>query len=315
METFLAAAPVLADHGLIDRANRILDWELALQNADGSFPGHFGESGSRPVIFNTGQIMHGMVAGYLELNRDDCLEAGLRAGAWMAACQDDDGCWRRNVHNGIPHTYNTRAAWALARIGLVANELQLVESARRNCEWALTQQNEAAWYASNAFETTRHPFTHTIAYAIRGLLESGIELGDERFVSSAMKAGRALVAVQRSDGWLGGTYDDAWRTRDAYCCLTGLAQMCIAWKRMLQFDDDARIAGAVDAGLRYLKAQHAFTGREDAEDGGIAGSFPIWGDYSRFEYPNWATKFFADALMLDEAPDRPIPVVVNREGA
>ncbi len=33
--------------------------------------------------------------------------------------------------------------------------------------------------------------------------------------------------------------------------------------------------------------------------GGIAGSAPIWGDYSRFEYPNWAAKFFADALMMD----------------
>jgi len=26
---------------------------------------------------------------------------------------------------------------------------------------------------------------------------------------------------------------------------------------------------------------------------------PIWGGYSRFEYPNWAPKFFADALILD----------------
>ena len=33
--------------------------------------------------------------------------------------------------------------------------------------------------------------------------------------------------------------------------------------------------------------------------GGIAGSAPIWGDYSRFEFPNWAAKFFADALMMD----------------
>jgi hypothetical protein len=40
----------------------------------------------------------------------------------------------------------------------------------------------------------------------------------------------------------------------------------------------------------------------DAADevrGGIAGSWPIWGAYSRFEFPNWAAKFFADALMLE----------------
>ena len=30
----------------------------------------------------------------------------------------------------------------------------------------------------------------------------------------------------------------------------------------------------------------------------MAGSAPIWGRYSMFEYPNWAAKFFADALMI-----------------
>jgi hypothetical protein len=45
--------------------------------------------------------------------------------------------------------------------------------------------------------------------------------------------------------------------------------------------------------------------------GGIAGSAPIWGDYSRFEYPNWAAKFFADALMMDMADISvpPVPAV------
>ncbi len=44
------------------------------------------------MIFNQGQIMHGMVAGYTSLNRQDCLEAGVRAGHWLVAQQDEDGC-------------------------------------------------------------------------------------------------------------------------------------------------------------------------------------------------------------------------------
>ena len=35
--------------------------------------------------------------------------------------------------------------------------------------------------------------------------------------------------------------------------------------------------------------------------GGIAGAYPIWGGYERLGYPNWAAKFFADALMLQES--------------
>jgi hypothetical protein len=32
--------------------------------------------------------------------------------------------------------------------------------------------------------------------------------------------------------------------------------------------------------------------------GAIAGSYPIYGRYERLKYPNWATKFFVDALLM-----------------
>jgi hypothetical protein len=171
IETFLAGAGLLQRPELIDRANRMIDWELSLQAADGAFPGHFGEASSHPVIFNQGQIMHGLVAGYTQLGRQDCLEAGLRAGRWLVAQQDADGCFRRFEHNGVPHVYNTRALWALAAMGVVAGEAAFVAAARRNFDWALTQQTVSGWFATNAFTLDRHPYTHTIAYAIRGLLE------------------------------------------------------------------------------------------------------------------------------------------------
>ena len=34
--------------------------------------------------------------------------------------------------------------------------------------------------------------------------------------------------------------------------------------------------------------------------GGIKGAYPIYGWYAPFCYPNWAAKFFIDALMLEE---------------
>ena len=45
IETFLAAAGILNNMDLTARANRMIDWELSLQRADGAFPGHFGERG------------------------------------------------------------------------------------------------------------------------------------------------------------------------------------------------------------------------------------------------------------------------------
>ena len=43
IETFLAAAKLLGRPELVERARRMIDWELSLQAPDGAFPGHFGE--------------------------------------------------------------------------------------------------------------------------------------------------------------------------------------------------------------------------------------------------------------------------------
>ncbi|MGD2064443.1 MAG: terpene cyclase/mutase family protein [Nitrospirota bacterium] len=311
VETLLHAATVLAWPDLRARAQRILDWELSIQHRDGSFPGHFGEGGSFPVVFNTGQIMHGMVTGFEVLGRDDCLDAAVKAGHWLARRQDDDGCWRRNVHNRCPHTYNTRAAWALARTAEVAGDTVLREAARRNMEWALRQQSTSGWFATNAFLPDRDPFTHTIAYAIRGLLEGGDLLGEERFVTAGVVAARALVAAQRPDGSLAGTFADGWRPTARYCCLTGVAQMCINWLRLRRVTGAEDLVEPARRGIDYLKANQRRRGRVEVA-GAIAGSMPIWGGYSRFEYPNWAAKFFADALLMDLGFDGAVPTAELR---
>ena len=298
IETLIAAAKVLDNPELTERAARIVDWELSIQNETGSFPGHVGEAGSKPVIFNTGQIMHGMIAGYLAFDRDECLEAAVRAGHWMLLQQDDDGCWRRSVHNDTPHTYNARSAWALLRTGLIANERVLVEAAIKNIRWALTQQTASGWFKTNAFTDKGLPFTHNIAYAIRGILECGLLLDSEEMINAAIKASTAQAAQQRVDGWLAGVYDDNWLPKAHYCCLTGLAQMSIIWQRLIVTQGIDELKLPVARGLDFLKSNHRLNSKYAYQRGAIAGSAPIWGRYSMFEYPNWAAKFFADALML-----------------
>ncbi len=313
IETFLAAADILKQPELVERAKRMVDWELSIQLPDGAFPGHFGEEGSQPVVFNTGQIMHGMVAGYTQLAREECLEAAVRAGHWLKNQQDEDGCWRRFEHNGVPHVYNTRGTWALLATGLLAGDKGLISAAKQNLDWALGRQAQSGWFADNAFTPERSPFTHTIAYAIRGFLESGVLLGEERYLQAAVVAGRAMMEVQRDDGWLAGTYKDNWAADAGYCCLTGLAQMSLNWIRLAQVTGSDEFRAPARAGLAYLKTTQRLSDTDDAIRGGIAGSTPIWGDYSRFEYPNWAAKFFADALMMDEA-DISVPPVPKIKG-
>lgn len=311
IETFLAAANILGRPELVQRAHRAIDWELSLQHDDGAFPGHFGEAGSQPVIFNTGQIMHGMLAGYLQLGRKECLDSAVKAGEWLLRQQDEDGCWRKFEHNGVPHVYNTRGTWALLATGLVANAPELVKAARRNLDWALTRQSASGWFSTNAFTPDKAPFTHTIAYAIRGFLESGVLLGEERYLTAALAAARGMARAQRNDGWLAGTYADDWMPRANYSCLTGIAQMSLNWTRLAQDGGAPELRENARRAIDYVKRTQRLNDADDAVRGGIAGSSPIWGDYSRFEYPNWAAKFFADALMMDMR-DCAIPPVATR---
>jgi hypothetical protein len=299
VETFIAAARVLDRPELVGRAQRIVDWALSIQHPDGAFPGHFGEPGSRPVIFNTGQIMHGMRAGYRELGRAECLKSAVKAGHWLVRQQDADGCWRKFEHHGVPHTYNTRATWALLATAFASGDTVLKSAAVRNLDWALGQQRASGWFANNAFTPERNPFTHTIAYAIRGFLECGVLLKSERYIDAALKAARGLARVQRADGWLAGTYDEHWRPSATYCCLTGVAQMSVNWTRLAQETGFVELRENARRALAYVRAQHSLDDPDPVVRGAIAGSVPIWGDYSRFEFPNWAAKFFADALMAD----------------
>lgn len=314
VETFLAAAVQLDRPDLVTRAQHMLDWELSLQTADGAFPGHFGEPGSHPVIFNQGQIMHGLVAGYSALGREDCLAAALRAGHWLVAQQDADGCYRRFEHNGVPHVYNTRAVWALAATGVLAGEQAFVRAAQRNLDWALTQQTPSGWFATNAFVPGRDPFTHTIAYAIRGFIEVAVLAGEERYLQAAARAADGVVAQQRDDGWLAGTYGDGWTPSASYACVTGVAQMALCWLRLAQISGEARYRDAARRAIDYVKRTQRLEEGDVVVRGAIPGSVPIWGAYSRFEFPNWASKFFADALIMDMANTVVPPVPAAAKG-
>jgi hypothetical protein len=240
-----------------------------------------------------------MNVGFERLGRLECLEAAVRAGRWLAAQQDERGVFVRYEHHGAPHVYNTRGTWALVKTALLAGDGELRRAAVRHLDWALAQQTPSGWFARNAFVEGRQPFTHTIAYAIRGLLESGLLLGEPRYVDAAVRAARGVAGQQRADGWLAGTYDDGWVSQDTYCCLTGVAQMCICWSRLRDGAGETGFAANIDSGIAYLKSSQRLDDPAHEVRGGIAGSWPIWGAYSRFEFPNWAAKFFADALMLN----------------
>jgi hypothetical protein len=86
--------------------------------------------------------------------------------------------------------------------------------------------------------------------------------------------------------------------------------MSINWMRCAQTAGAVELQSNVHAALSFLKRSQRLDDRDKVVRGALAGSAPIWGAYSRFEFPNWAAKFFADALMMD-LNHSPIPPVLE----
>ena len=49
--------------------------------------------------------------------------------------------------------------------------------------------------------------------------------------------------------------------------------------------------------LSFVTETQAKGGSKPALVGGIQGSYPFDGEYGQYAFPNWATKFYADAVM------------------
>lgn len=285
------------------RARRMADWECEIQHPTGGvLAGALGDS-DQPTIFNTGQVLFGWVRAFEEEGDERYRAAAVRAANWLCDVMDDDGCWRKF---GSPmtgkqvNTYNTRSAWGLARAHEITGDRRYLDAAVRNCEWALTQRRPNGWLENNCLQDNAQPFVHTIAYAMRGLMEIGRYAGRDDFLAAARAIGDAMLAALPTDGNLPGRFDADWRPTVRWSCLTGDAQIAINWGRLYQFTGEERYRDGTSRVLQFVKTTQKLAGAL-AETGGIKGSHPIDGGYHPWQYPDWAAKFFADALMMDSA--------------
>ena len=75
--------------------------------------------------------------------------------------------------------------------------------------------------------------------------------------------------------------------------------MAICWLLLYQETGDSRYRDAGYLANQYVR-RRVRTDGPDATRGAVKGSFPVNGEYCRFQYPNWACKFFIDANRLEK---------------
>lgn len=295
--------PTLVEHGmrtndetLIARARRMLDWLVSIQFPQGGFQGGMiGQTPRVPVTFNTGQILMGLACGARLDGR--YLEPMRKAADWLVNTQDADGCWRKHATPFAEpgeKVYETHVAWGLLQAARVEPGRGYAESALRQIEWALRHQTVNGWLSDCCLGDPEKPLTHTLGYALRGIVEGYLFSGREDLRAGAVRLADGLMSALDDSGRLSGRLDSAWRSGADWVCLTGASQIAHSWLLLAQATDRHDYRDAAFRANAYVRRAIAVDGPEDVR-GAVKGSFPVDGGYCTWQYPNWATKFTIDA--------------------
>lgn len=309
--TFLHYASLSGNSGYLERAKMMGDWEIEIQLPSGGIRGGVGIN-EYPIVFNTGQVILGWTALYKHLKLNRFMDAAIKAADWLLTVQDHDGSWSKHTYNGIPRAYHSRVAWPLFEVYRHTNDEKYKNAAEKNILWVLSLAKGNGWFSQIGFTEEEPAFTHTIAYTLRGLIEASVFLEEvikQEIVDKVYKASENIMIIYElrkknpysMPSYLPGTLSEKWESNDNYSCLTGNAQIAIIWVKIYGITNDARFLNAALKIIDQIKATQNLDNKNTGIRGGIAGSYPIWGKYQRFIYPNWATKFFADSIMLQES--------------
>lgn len=301
--TLLSYAERFGDTSVRDAALRMAYWEVAIQMPSGAVQGGpvCSPEQQTPAAFNTGMVLDGWCSAYSATGDKVFWEAAGRAADFLMADIDEAGYFRTNgryVSADEIKTYTCLCAWAMYRFGDLSGNRHYQQAAIRVIEAAINQQLSNGWFAHNCLTISTAPLTHTIGYTLQGIFEVGILAQRSDFIA-AVKAGvDPLIARIDRCGLLPGRFYADWAPAVLSSCLTGNAQIAVVCFRLYQVTGVVHYKQAADLLVNALKALQVINSPNSAFNGAIAGSFPIFGGYMRGGYPNWATKYFIDALLL-----------------
>jgi hypothetical protein len=301
--TLLEATGALREPRYEAAARRAGQWLLSLQRDDGAWPGGLYVAGrpKDPSVFNTAQIIDGMVALARRDPTGPWCDAAARAARWLADGVDEQGLWQiGNYRSGVNPSYYTQVAWPMLQAWQLSGDTKVRSAAEAVLTRIVGLRTKHSSITGWGFDPGKPAFTHTIAYTLRGLLESAEALND--WASYGQPCEDALERLARkaefANGRLPGAYYDDWRPVDWYSCLTGNAQVALCLLRTEQKAPDLRLVNAAAKLVDHVCLTQRIVGGRDATRGAVGGSSPLWGRYMILRYPNWAAKYHADALMM-----------------
>ena len=307
LETFLKYSDFKGNPNFVNRAISIGLWEMSIQREDGAV--FSSVHGNIVRVFNTGQVILGLCCLSERTKNQLYLDAAIRSGDYLVSAQEPDGSWIKDTHCGA-RTYHSRVAWSLMRLAELTGKQRFLEAGIKNIQWVLTRQTDTGWFSDCGFNSY-WPVTHAIGYTLRGLLEcqqlavkNVWDLRSSEIIDAVIKSSRAIMncsqkyAIGGIRGLLPAAFDEKWNSKAKYSCLDGNAQIAICLMRLGHLTDDYQYFETASNLIDALKQVQRLDSYYFNAKGGLTGSFPASSGYMPDVFPNWTSKFMADALMM-----------------
>lgn len=297
IETLLDYYNIFHKEWMLDYALAGVDWLCEIQKGNGAMPGGIGEYGESS-IFNTGMILFGWCRAYEHTNNPKYLACAKKAVDWLIDSLESDGSWKLGAYiTGHIPSYYTRVIWAILEVNKHLKSTDIQSLMQKALEYYKIKRNPNGSVTDWAFDKEKPAFTHTIAYTMRGFLESSILLNDTESLLIAKNMAFNLIEDYQKHGKLAGAYDLDWKGDFSFVCITGNAQLALNLARLYQISQTEiykTYAILFFESIANAPSTLPFRGVK----GSIAGSSPYWGKYQPLQKVNWAAKFWLDALLI-----------------
>jgi len=174
-------------------------------------------------------------------------------------------------------------------------------------QWVLEQQRPNGWFDQCGFNDDQ-PIMHVIVYTLRGLLEcsrmGSAAVNELGVLPAVIKSADALCEALQAQpvagikGMVPTALDENWESAANDSCLTGNAQLAYFLYRLARCTENQMYRDIADTVMSATKRTQLIETSLLPIRGAIAGTYPLSHGYLSNAYPNWAAKFFADAMLM-----------------
>ncbi len=286
---------------VLKTAKEMADFELGQQYENGAFPGGTVGHSSGPSVFNSAQIINGLVRIYEVTHDKKYLEAANRATEWIASVQDEDGSWTKANYMGMKRVYDSKVDQSLLDVDRVLKTDKYRKVTKHNFDFIASQQQANGWFANcdNSKDKNETPLTHTIGYTIEGLISCYLMNNEKQVLEICQKAADVLLAkFEQEPHLLPGRFDKNWDIASKSSCMTGNAQIAMCWIKLYHVTRNEQYLTAAKGMINCLMNTQIVSKFANI-NGAVPSSYPFWGEYNAYTINSWGVKYFCDAMMLE----------------